>query len=222
MYRKHPLNPEFGRSRRMGFHLTAGLFFPLVAGGHLLYRSAPNATEIDYDLPVGVAGPIDQSVAEFTFSPHQAETGYHYGLRAISKCGAEESNTTCVTQVRFDESGVRRFPLPNAPYDLQATPISTTQTQLTWCYDPANQAAEPAVFKFEIDGLVDSATLTYSGMIVLNTIILTHAFSGLHHFKVLAETSEGETTESELTYAAYDDVVPPTPASVIVETEVQV
>jgi len=205
----------------MGFHLTAGAFFPLVAGAHLLYRSAPDADAINYDLPVGVAGPTDQTITEFSFSPHQAGATYRYGLRAIAQCGAEDSNITCITEVRFDESGGHRLPLPNIPYDVQAVPLSKTQTQLTWRYDPANQAMEPALFKFEIDGEVSLTTVAYSPIIQMFTVVLTHSFLILHHFGVLAETADGESVTSELVYAAYDDVVPPTPTSVIVEKAVQ-
>jgi hypothetical protein len=217
MYRRHPLNPEFGRSRRMGFHLTGGMFFPLVGGGHLLYRSGANDDAIDYNLPVGVAGPTDAEVTEMTYMPHEPNATYRYGLRAIAPCGCEEQNTDVVTSITFDADGNLAKFQANSPWGLQVKVVSKTATQVIWKYDAANEKASPRKFNLYCDDvLVGQAGYTKG----LKTFSATasHSESLTHRFRVRSVTAEGIEDENTVEVVAfYDQVAPPSPRSVIVE-----
>ncbi len=214
---RHPLTPEFGRSRRLGLSLTDGYFWGLIAGGHLLYRSEANSEDIDYDLPVGFAAPAAVTVRNSDFVSHAVSSSYKYGLRAVGKCGAEEENTDQVSTVEFDANGDMVLPSPNSPYSLIVAPQSKTSTKLTWRYDPTGQQVAPGSFYIYADDVYSTSSSYRAGTRTF-TVTVTHSYGVLHKFRVRARSAAGKEDANTIDrYGTYDSDAPPTPQQVYIE-----
>ncbi len=216
---KHPLCPEFGRAKRLGLSLTDGYFWPLIAGGHILYRSAPDENVIDYIIPVGFVCPESTTINNFSYISHRTNSTYKYGLRAVSICGIEEENTTQITTVEFDVNGDLILPHPNFPFGLVVEPLSKTQTKLVWRYDPTGEQVAPNKFNVYVDDIYNTS-INYQSMRRLYSTVVTHNYDSLHKFRIRALSLAGQEDNNTIDrYATYDSDAPPTPVKVIIVKE---
>ena len=143
-YAIDPLFMDAGRSGRLGGQLLYGWFLPFV--GHVLFGSAPDAEEIDEDLPVGTADEADGEIAAFAYLTWPVPADYRFAVAAVGICGCQ-SDLSNVLTVTLDEAGDPEHPPPNAPLDLAAEAANGHKVRVAWSYSDQGQAAAPSVFR---------------------------------------------------------------------------
>ncbi len=186
--------------------------------GYNLYRSPANSDAIDYEMPVGFAASGVETIATNAGVTHAPLSFYWYGLRAVNCFGREEKNISRIWRVEFDAGGDLVLPIPNAPFDLMARPVSKTRTGLTWRYDPAGEAIVPNRFNIYIGGTF-VGSVGYAAGIRTYQATVDHAFLAEHTFSVRAVSAdEQEEAIGVSAQAAYDGTEPPAVTAVIVDT----
>ncbi len=141
---------------------TGGSSFPRMAGGYNLYRGVDDDGAIDYANPVGAAGRNATTIANFTWRPHAASTRYFYTIKAVGGGGVESAASLPARIAEFDQSGGLLGLRPNAPNDLNVSPVAGGKFLVKWVYCARFQEAMPAEFRLYHDagtGTVDYQTV---------------------------------------------------------------
>ncbi len=131
---------------------TNGWTFPRINGGYNLYRGTPAAPDIDYAFPVGAAGPAAETVTNFAWRPHAADTEYFYVLRAVGGGGVESPSSAPPVSVVFDAAGGFLGGRPNSPMALTVTLASGGRFVPRWSYSDVGEEASPTQFRVYTDG----------------------------------------------------------------------
>lgn len=127
-----------------GLTATNGFSFPRVRGGYNLYRTA--AGDPNSPVLVGAAGADAVEIQPFAWVSHDPSSEYMYRLVPVGGGGVENWTDITETAVWFDESGAWVGPLPNAPTDLQAIPLSMGRVAVRWSYFPHGEQTAPEGF----------------------------------------------------------------------------
>lgn len=129
-----------------GVCCSCGYFFPRTSGGYNLWRKIGD-NPVASDPIVGAAGHDAQRIHTFPWIEHAAETTYTYALSAIGGGGIENMNNRSITEAAFDEHGLWRGTMPNAPADLAVESRTGGRFRIAWSYSRQGQQAQADRFR---------------------------------------------------------------------------
>ncbi len=209
-----------------GVTATNGWCFPRVNGGYNLYRGCRGVESIDFALPVGAAGPLASSIANFRWRPHAALARYAYVVKAIGGGGVESEATYPARVAEFDAARALLGPRPNGLSELTVRSGAGGRFELRWVYPARHQEAAPAGFGVYHDsglGAVDYGTVVGTvpyrrGRIHYGYISAPFAHGARRVWGVRAVTAEGVDGGSVLTAAAVADSEAPPAHPVVTAT----
>ncbi len=127
-----------------GVCATNGFCFARIRGGYNLRRTRDGESAVEL---VGAAGADARTVTTFPWVRHEAGAGYTYRLAAVGGGGVENNFLEVSARASFDAQGEWRGPRPNAPSDLNVTPIGGGRFLLRWVYSEGSQQVAPAEFR---------------------------------------------------------------------------
>jgi len=197
-------------------------------GMHVLYRGSSRVS-IDYDTPVGAAGPGVSSITLFPWITHDADTSYYYTCLPIGAGGVAavpNSKTPQIVRVRIDGEGDAMAPAPMAPRNLRVTPVAAGAFRISWTYPQTTQAPAPSTFNIYTNG--GSGDVDYESSIATVTARLSGRGAGCYGwissaydhatrvtFAVRAEDSDGDEDQNVAVASAVADAEGPSAAEIV-------
>ena len=137
-----------------GMSLTDGYFWAQRGGGYGFYLGRNSASNIDFEHPIALCGPVNQLLLPAVFG---ASGQYYLACKTVSRFGLQSDDYALLNI--YVDGQLDGYAAPGSPFDFYARALSGSRVLLAWRYEPAAGSAQLLQFKIFTDN--GSGTIDY-------------------------------------------------------------
>jgi len=136
---------------KLGTATGRGWFWARIGGCRLVYRG-PSMETIDFDNILMVTGLFASEITIPGYLSHEPGQTYFYVVRCVNQCGRIEQTLRAAVKVSIDDEGGLRDSRPNGVLGPDGKQRQDGKIEVTWGYNPIEQASEPKEMRIYSDG----------------------------------------------------------------------